>query len=197
LVKNRKEPVALYNLASDIGETNNLAEQQPALVASLRAAYKKWDAQNMEPKWGAEPSAVAQPEAAILQGTHQAKIKIIATEINITCTGHDPQLVFTPAPAAHGPFTLELKIRSNAKGSAQIFWSTGEKPAFAPERSITFEPDHEGKEWQSYTLKLPTTTLTQLRLDPSAAPGLVRLARVVLKDAEGKVVKAWMGAPAP
>jgi arylsulfatase A-like enzyme len=197
LVKNRKEAVSLYNLASDIGETNNLAGQQPALVATLHAAYKKWDAQNMEPKWGAEPSVVAKPEAAILQGSHQAKIKIIATEINVTCTGNDPQLVFTPAPAARGPFTLELKIRSSAKGPAQVFWGTDEKPGFAAQNSIAFEPDHEGKEWKHYTLKLPVTSLTYLRLDPSAAPGLVRIARVVLKDAEGKVVKTWMGAPLP
>ena len=65
-----------------------------------------------------------------------------------------------------------------------------------PRQSITVEPDHEGKEWKTYTLKLPPPSLTHLRLAPCAAPGLVRLARVVLKDADGKVVKAWMGKPA-
>jgi hypothetical protein len=33
---------------------------------------------------------------------------------------------------------------------------------------------------------------THLRLDPSSAPGLARIARVVLKDADGNVVKAWI-----
>ncbi len=200
LVKNRKEPVSLYHLVSDIGETNNLAGQQSERVASMLATYKKWDAQNMEPRWGAETPvtpATAKPQDSILQSSHQAKVKITATELNVTCTGNDPQLVFTPAPAAHGPFSLELKIRSNAQGPAQVFWSTVEKPVFAPQDSVTFEPDHEGKEWKNYTLKLPATSLTHLRLDPSSAPGLVRIARVVLKDAHGNVVKVWMGTPLP
>ena len=47
------------------------------------------------------------------------------------------------------------------------------------------------------TIKLPTKSLTHLRLDPSASPGLVRIARVVLKNADGKLVKAWMSEPAP
>jgi hypothetical protein len=39
--------------------------------------------------------------------------------------------------------------------------------------------------------------LTHLRLDPGSAPGLFRIARMVLKGADGKVVKAWIGRPAP
>ncbi len=45
-------------------------------------------------------------------------------------------LLMTPTPAARGPFTLELKIRSNAKGPAQVFWST-DKFDQSPSRSIT------------------------------------------------------------
>jgi len=190
LVKSGQEPLSLYDLSTDIGETRDLAKSQPDRVATMTTAYKRWDSQNLEPMWSDEPRS-------ILFGTHQAKVKIAATEITATCTGDDPQLVFTPAPAARGPFTLELKMRSTAKGPAQAFWSTDEKPVFSPQKSITFEPDHEGKEWKNYTVKLPTGSLKYLRFDPSSAPGLARIARVVLKDAEGKVVKAWMGQAAP
>ena len=51
LVKNDREPLALYNLASDIGETNNLAGEQPERVTAMKAAYDRWDAQNKEPLW--------------------------------------------------------------------------------------------------------------------------------------------------
>jgi hypothetical protein len=71
-----------------------------------------------------------------------------------------------------------------------------EKPNFPPKQSVTFEPDHEGKEWKNYTLKLPTDSLKYLRFDPSSAPGLARIAQVVLKDAEGNLVKAWIGSAA-
>ena len=61
LVKNGKESLrvsgiggdslSLYNLVSDIGETKDLSAEQPERVAAMTAAYKQWDAQNMEPLW--------------------------------------------------------------------------------------------------------------------------------------------------
>jgi arylsulfatase A-like enzyme len=195
LVKNGREPLSLYNLANDIGESKDLSAGQPGRVVAMQAAYKQWDEQNLEPKWGV--ASAAEPESGILLSTHHARIKIAATEITVTCTGNDTQLVFMPAPAARGPFTLELKIKSTARGPARVFWSTEDKPVFLAEQSVTFEPDPTGKEWTYHTLKLPAKALTHLRLDPNSAPGLVRIARVVLKDAEGKVVKAWFGSPTP
>lgn len=67
LVKNGKESLSLYNLDSDIGETKDLSAEQPERVAAMTAAYKQWDAHNMEPRWGAEPPAVPKPESAILR----------------------------------------------------------------------------------------------------------------------------------
>jgi arylsulfatase A-like enzyme len=45
------EGAHLYNLASDIGEQNNLAEKEPAKRAQLAAAWDKWNAELIEPKW--------------------------------------------------------------------------------------------------------------------------------------------------
>jgi arylsulfatase A-like enzyme len=64
LVKNNRESVALYNLASDIGETNNLAAAQPERVAAMKAAWRRWDAQNKEPLWtDAKPAVPPAPRA--------------------------------------------------------------------------------------------------------------------------------------
>jgi arylsulfatase A-like enzyme len=43
----------LYNLASDIGESKDLAAEQPEKVKELETAWKKWDAELMKPLWGA------------------------------------------------------------------------------------------------------------------------------------------------
>jgi arylsulfatase A-like enzyme len=51
LVKNNVEPLALYDLASDIGETNNLIAKQPERAAELEKAWKAWDQANREPLW--------------------------------------------------------------------------------------------------------------------------------------------------
>jgi arylsulfatase A-like enzyme len=51
LVKDGKEPLALYNLANDIGESKNLVTGQPERAAAMKAAYNTWDSQNMEPLW--------------------------------------------------------------------------------------------------------------------------------------------------
>jgi arylsulfatase A-like enzyme len=41
----------LYNLAADIGESNNLMEQEPERAAALQAAWDKWNQSNVRPLW--------------------------------------------------------------------------------------------------------------------------------------------------
>jgi arylsulfatase A-like enzyme len=45
------EGAALYNLAKDIGESTDLASQEPEKVKELAAAWDAWNAQLVEPKW--------------------------------------------------------------------------------------------------------------------------------------------------
>lgn len=42
----------LYSLASDLGETNDLAAAQPEKVKELHDLWSSWDAQLVEPLWG-------------------------------------------------------------------------------------------------------------------------------------------------
>lgn len=46
----------LFNLASDPGETKDLAAAQPEKVAALKALYDKWNANNKEPAWVPNPN---------------------------------------------------------------------------------------------------------------------------------------------
>jgi arylsulfatase A-like enzyme len=41
----------LHNLATDIGEKQNLADREPEKVKQLAAAWEAWNAGNIEPKW--------------------------------------------------------------------------------------------------------------------------------------------------
>ena len=42
----------LYNLASDVGETKNLAAEQPDVLAKLKSAVEAWDKDNIAPVFG-------------------------------------------------------------------------------------------------------------------------------------------------
>ncbi len=46
----------LIDLAKDIGEANDLSEKVPAKVMELEAAWKAWDAEQMEPLWLPDPN---------------------------------------------------------------------------------------------------------------------------------------------
>jgi len=46
----------LYDLSKDIGETNNLAEKNPEIVAELTKAWEGWNAKNIDPLWQGSPT---------------------------------------------------------------------------------------------------------------------------------------------
>lgn len=41
----------LYNLADDLGERNNIAEQNPDIVTDLSAKFEAWNSNNIDPLW--------------------------------------------------------------------------------------------------------------------------------------------------
>jgi hypothetical protein len=46
----------LLNVAIDVGETRNVAAEQPERVGQLRAAWERWDAELPPPRWrGPDP----------------------------------------------------------------------------------------------------------------------------------------------
>jgi arylsulfatase A-like enzyme len=53
----------LYNLAADIGESKNLAVEQPEVVQDLAARYEAWNKTLQEPRWGPGQRKRAKPKA--------------------------------------------------------------------------------------------------------------------------------------
>lgn len=50
--KGRATAAKLYNLATDIGEANDLAGKEPQRVADLQRLWDGWDRGNIPPRWG-------------------------------------------------------------------------------------------------------------------------------------------------
>jgi arylsulfatase A-like enzyme len=55
LHKTGNYPPQLYNLATDIGETKDLSQQDPALIKKLEASLANWNSQLIDPLWGTMP----------------------------------------------------------------------------------------------------------------------------------------------
>lgn len=51
LVREGSVPWQLFDLAADIGETQNLANARPQLTSDLAAAWQAWNAEQSEPLW--------------------------------------------------------------------------------------------------------------------------------------------------
>jgi arylsulfatase A-like enzyme len=51
LVKNGSDPVHLFDLAADIGEKKDLADQKPDLVSKLDAVLQRWNTDLAKPLW--------------------------------------------------------------------------------------------------------------------------------------------------
>jgi arylsulfatase A-like enzyme len=73
----------LYNLATDIGETHDVASENPQLVAQLEAAYAAWNAQLVAPLWGPEGTDAgsdAAPKARPKASTKKARARAAADQ---------------------------------------------------------------------------------------------------------------------
>ena len=57
----------LYDLSSDLGETRNVASENPAVVAELEAALESWNASLAEPSWPAVRSTLDEIDGQMVQ----------------------------------------------------------------------------------------------------------------------------------
>ncbi|QDT62718.1 Arylsulfatase precursor [Stieleria bergensis] len=205
----------LFNLKSDIGETQNLAAKHPALVQELDALIESHLVQTQAVRPLANPNfdpTKHHPEREGIAFNRQAKpakqtaqrtagwlpskdcsLAKKSGQLVVTSTGNDPYLSFNfPKPLETGSFKLNLTLTSNARGDAQLFW--GERGADRPffrERSKTFPIKNDGKPHQ-YTILMETQAdLTAIRLDPSRGPGTIRIESIELKDQTDELIYRW------
>ena len=59
--------VMVYDLGADQGETKNLADARPDLVAALRAKVAAWDKGNIEPQWTSMRQSVRRQDGQLIK----------------------------------------------------------------------------------------------------------------------------------
>ena len=72
LVQTRGEPEALYHLAKDIGEKNDLSKTHPEKFKELKTIYDNWSNQMEEPRWIRQDRTNAEVGGKLKQGRAQS-----------------------------------------------------------------------------------------------------------------------------
>lgn len=113
-------------------------------------------------------------------------------QLILQCTGDDPGLAFEHLNLeAPGPYTLEFRLQSKAKGAGEVFWTTDAETILPKGKHIDFDVKHAG-EWHDVKLRIAEEkTLQALRLDPCGGEGEVRIDGLTLKGTDGKVLAEW------
>lgn len=200
----------LFNLREDIGETRNLAAQQPDLVKELDdligefladtsavvpfpnpafdpAKYRPEDEGKPRPK-GKPNSARVAPGGSAMRGWQTGKdatLQVREGELSLTSSGGDPWISIRRLPlAGKGPFTVRLRLRSNAKGAALLYFTTTAKEGFQLDRTAKVAVIHDG-EFHNYEATLPAPTLSAIRFDPAQGKGEIVISEFELTDREG------------
>jgi arylsulfatase A-like enzyme len=141
-------------------------------------------------KKSARKSDAASPLPRARTGT---KLKVEGKELVLDCSGADPGLAFDRlgAPLAGGPYALSFRIRSNASGGGELFWTTDAQTILPKGKRLEFAIAHDSQ-WHDVTLRISETQpLHAFRLDPCAGAGEVRLEGLKLTDSAGKLLQQW------
>ena len=211
-----KHRYKLFNLRDDIGESHNLADQEPLRVRELDEmmdAFLK-DTQAVRPipnpVFDAANYRIADegiPAARHIGGkkTREKRDSVAGWTPGGTCslsrsdgtlivrsTGGDPHLSANlPGSVAAGDFILQIRMSSDAKGSGQVYWKEAGSP-FAKQRSQSFDVVSDG-EPRTYEVPFAARqTMTAIRLDPARQPGTIRVSKMKLLRRSGTVVKSWV-----
>ncbi|MBS0204139.1 MAG: hypothetical protein JSS49_14630 [Planctomycetes bacterium] len=120
--------------------------------------------------------------AARWQARHNvAPLKLEPDGLRILITGDDPFIEGPPLRKAVGPgaVCLRVRMRSEAGGTAQVFWAVGN---WTEGQSVSFAV--EAGAWTDLTIPLPILEKgTRLRFDPPGTTGICHLAWLIAEDA--------------
>ncbi len=180
----------LYNLKSDLGETNNLAALQPGRVIQLDALIEKFlaDTKAVVPKPNpAYHSAAATDDAPAdpLEGWKARACDAVVKDgvLTVTGKGATPFLGLS-AGKIGGSTVVKFRARSATGGAGKVEWLPTPQAADKA-KSVAFQ--WTGGEWRELTVELPATgTLGILRIYLPAANDAVQLDWIELKPTHGK-----------
>ncbi|NRB76206.1 MAG: sulfatase, partial [Verrucomicrobiales bacterium] len=124
----RPNLIELYDLEADLGETNNLAESNPEVVARLDALLEAHLEETgalrpkPNPNYNVEAVKAAKaPDVGLVP--KQCETVVADGRLKVTPTGKFPFLG-TASVKMGGPLTLRMKLRSEAGGAGKVAWRT-------------------------------------------------------------------------
>lgn len=198
-------PRELYNLKSDIGETQNLAEHMPEKVKEMDALIdgflKKTGAHVPKPNpaykaaAGVTTAGVEPMRGLVPKGCTATLVK---GALRIEAKAPRPFLG-NASVKAKGPVTLKMRARSTASGSGRVHWRSDDQETFVNDINISEYAITGGGEWQDIMIELPIKTSLagfRLYLPADEAPLEIESLSVVAKN-DGKIFKTWSFASQP
>ena len=189
----KKHGYRLYHLKTDIGESNNLADQEPERVAAMDAKIEAFlkDCQAVVPK----PNPAYTGKNATDTGWSNSKDCVLKTDggkLIVKSQGRDPHFRCVLAkPIDAGELVMVARIKTNVAGSIEIRWQEkGVQPAYHKDRLIRSVPiDADG--WQevkiAFTADHPVTTF---RVDPAVGSRVLEIDDWVITR-NGSEVAKW------
>jgi arylsulfatase A-like enzyme len=187
--EDQEDRYELYHLTDDLGENRNLAKELPEKVRELDALIDEHLARTdpLVPF----PNPEYRKSYDGWSGNRHARLEIEEGRLVIHSTGGDPFLTSDNFPPVVGPQRVILTMKSDSDQPGRLFWSTRSKPGFIPGRFVPFEVRHDDR-WHTYEVTLEAQEpIVALRIDPSAAPGTIRIDRVEIKNKNDKTEKIW------
>lgn len=193
----RHHAYRLYDLQNDIGEKTNLADKYPEVVQELDAHITAFlqDTHAVTP----QPNPDYDPKSARLQqfGLSALNDCTIAVtndgQLDVISTGGDPHFKLElPRPLPAGRFTLDMSVKSTAKGVGCVYWQEkGVQPPFQRQRRTEYQAVHDGH-FRDYHVDFETKNpIVSVRIDPADQPGRIVIESLQLRDADDHVVHRW------
>jgi arylsulfatase A-like enzyme len=189
----------LYNIKTDIGETNNLASRMPDKVKELDALIDQFvkDTEALVPKPNPAfnldaPTSPAKKESSPTAGLVARMCEIVAVDGALRITANGPQpFLGTGQVKRTGPLTLGFRMRSMAGGKGKVRWKTADQDSFPESSQVVNYNLPAGSTWQDITISLPAKSrigVVRMYFPAGKSPVEVQTIRFVDKDGG---VKSW------
>lgn len=195
-----KHRYELYDLARDIGERHNLAATEPERVAAMDVMIEKFLTETKAvvplPNPSYDPAAIDTVRGWRAGG--DARLNFSHNLFHLRSFGPAPGMIAeAPLQLAAGSYTLELRVRSWAKGPARIFWAAADHD-FTGEYSAVVDFKADGI-WHECTTPLVfEQAVNKIRFDPAAGDGSVTIAWIRLRNSgSGELAHEWDFAAKP
>ncbi|TWU48682.1 Arylsulfatase [Rubripirellula tenax] len=146
----------------------------------------------------ADPAANPKTEKAAkkprtIRARKNTEMEISDGKLNLTFTGDDPGLAIDRLPETlpAGPYVLAFRLRSNAKGDGELFFTADPEITLPDGTRVEFPVDPDNK-WHEYRVRIQTTDrIDKLRLDICDGPGNATIEQLRLTNETDETLVAF------